>query len=111
MTIDTKLARQRLLARRDELKALSEMSADARERVGLDQQSVGRLSRMNSLQQQEMAQATERQRNAEVARIERALVSLEEGEYGYCRHCGEPIADKRLEADPAALICVHCAGR
>ncbi len=110
MTIDIKLARQRLLARRDELKALSAMTADARETVVLDQQNVGRLSRMDALQQQEMAQATERHRNSELVRIEQALTLVDEGEYGYCLHCGEPIPDKRLEADPTATHCVRCAG-
>lgn len=109
MTIDPEKARATLITRRDELRQLSEMTSDARETVSLDQQSVGRLSRMDSLQQQAMAQATERQRAAELARIEAALKRIDEGEYGICQECGEEIGDKRLEIDPAVGLCIACA--
>ena len=101
--------RDLLLGRRNELQSLSAMSADARETVTLDQQSVGRLSRMDALQNQAMAQATERQREVEILRLTAALQRLEDGEYGMCVHCGEDIAKKRLEIDPAATHCINCA--
>ncbi|MDA7945986.1 MAG: TraR/DksA C4-type zinc finger protein [Hyphomicrobiaceae bacterium] len=109
--MDEKKARNILLTRRDELQELSAGSADARETVTLDQQSVGRLSRMDALQQQAMAQATERQRAAELIKIEQALERMNDGEYGYCVECGEDISAKRLEIDPAATHCIRCAGR
>ena len=109
MTVDTDIARAALQARQDELEKLSESSADARATVTLDQASVGRLSRMDALQSQAMAQATERQRAAELARIKSALLRMEEDEYGYCIVCGEEIPTKRLEIDPAASHCVKCA--
>ena len=109
--MDHRKARDILIARRDELQQLSAGSADARETVTLDQQSVGRLSRMDALQQQAMAQATERQRAAELVKIEQALGRIDEGEYGYCVACGEEISAKRLEIDPAATHCIRCAGR
>lgn len=111
MSIDENGARQRLVARRDELQALSEDSAEARGTVTLDQQSVGRLSRMDAIQQQAMAQATERKRASELTRIKDALKRLDAGEYGYCVQCDEEIAIKRLEIDPAATLCIKCAGR
>lgn len=40
--------------------------------------------------------------------IDRALYRIEEGEYGYCDNCGEPIQEKRLEAVPWAQHCVRC---
>jgi RNA polymerase-binding transcription factor len=92
-----------------ELEALSEISQEARATVMLDQQSVGRLSRMDALQGQAMAQAAERQRRADIQRIDGALRRLDEGEYGYCVECGEEIAAKRLEVDPAAAFCIKCA--
>ena len=82
----------RLEARQAELEALSETSADARAAVTLDQQSVGRLSRMDAMQGQAMAQAQERQRAGELVRIARALSKIEEDEFGFCEECGEPIA-------------------
>ena len=111
MTWNAKQAREALVARREELETLSEVSAESRETVALDQQSVGRLSRMDSMQQQAMAQATERQRAAEISRIENALIRLDEEEYGACAECGEDISEKRLAVDPAATHCVKCAGR
>ncbi len=100
---------RRLLVRQAELKALDAQAASWRGPVELDQQSVGRLSRMDAMQQQEMAQAEARRRVSDLARIEMALVRIAEGEYGWCAECGEPIAHKRLEIDPAAHLCVGCA--
>ena len=111
MTWDAKQARTALVARREELEKLSEVSAQARETVALDQQSVGRLSRMDAIQQQAMAQATERQRLVEISRIGKALKRLDEDDYGTCAECGEDIGEKRLQVDPAATHCVNCAGR
>lgn len=98
-----------LLERQAELKALDEEGASWRDTVELDQQSVGRLSRMDAMQQQEMAQAEARRRTSDLARIDQALKRLEEDEYGWCAECGEPIAFKRLEIDPAAALCISCA--
>ena len=106
----TEAARARLLALKAELEGLSAMAADARRPVSLDQQSVGRLSRQDALQQQAMAQAQERRRANDLKRIDAALRRLDEGEYGYCAACGDPIAPKRLEIDPLAERCVACAG-
>ena len=109
MAVDENLARKRLSARRSELEELSAMSAEDRAAVTLDQQSVGRLSRMDAMQQQAMAQAQERARAAELQRIDQAFRRLEDGEYGYCQDCGEEIAPKRLDIDPSASQCVKCA--
>jgi DnaK suppressor protein len=98
-----------LLDRQFELKASDQEGASWRGPVELDQQSVGRLSRMDAMQQQEMAQAEARRRNNDLARIEIALNRLAEGEYGWCAECGEAIAVRRLEIDPAAALCVGCA--
>lgn len=77
----------------------------------LDQQSVGRLSRMDAMQQQAMAQAAERARKRDLMRIEMAERRLKDGDYGYCEDCGEEIPDGRLAIDPMAERCVKCAGR
>ncbi|MCA1748707.1 MAG: TraR/DksA C4-type zinc finger protein, partial [Sphingomonadales bacterium] len=88
-----------------------EKSAGWRKPAELDQQSVGRLSRMDAMQQREMAEAEARRRRSDIARIGAALARIEEGEYGWCLSCGEEIARKRLDIDPAASQCVGCAGR
>ncbi|MCK4860388.1 MAG: TraR/DksA family transcriptional regulator [Rhodobacteraceae bacterium] len=95
------------------LKALQfqdETNADSRDTVVLDQTSVGRLSRMDAMQQQAMAKATRQNRATETQAIKNALLRLEEGDYGYCETCGENIPAKRLELTPTAVRCVGCAG-
>lgn len=98
-----------LLDRQSELKARNAEGASWRNPVELDQQSVGRLSRMDAMQQQEMAQAEARRRISDLARIEMALIRMAEDEYGWCVECGEPVAYRRLEIDPAAHLCISCA--
>ena len=44
-----------------------------------------------------------------LARTERALAKLEEGTYGACDACGEPIARDRLRAMPDSVLCLACA--
>jgi DnaK suppressor protein len=109
MPVDVDAIRDILLNLKQELEELSEISEEARATVTLDQQSVGRLSRMDALQGQAMAQASERQRRADIQRILAALQRLDEDEYGYCVECGDEIAEKRLAVDPAAAFCINCA--
>jgi len=94
---------------KDELAGLRQSAKADQKPVALDQQSVGRLSRMDSLQMQAMDQARDARRLLEIKRIDAALHRLEEGEYGYCVRCGTQIAKERLEQDPAAPFCVGCA--
>ncbi len=96
-------------AKRAELTALDASSADARAAVELDQSRVGRLSRMDALQGQAMAQAQQRRRQVERARIGAALDRIDAGEYGWCLKCGLAVAKARLESNPAAPLCVDCA--
>lgn len=100
--------KKRLLEMRGELDDLSQISADARRPVTLDQTSVGRLSRMDAMQGQAMQLETERRRKAERQRIEVALERLDDGSFGYCAVCDEDIAIKRLEHDPSVATCIDC---
>jgi DnaK suppressor protein len=107
MTPET--AREKLLALRADLVALSRAGSEDRRPVELDQQSVGRLSRQDSLQVQAMARAADARRAQEIRRIDAALQRIGEGEYGWCAECGETIEARRLEVDPAAPRCANCA--
>lgn len=93
---------------REELRALLRSSADGAKPVSLDQSAVGRLSRMDALQRQAMAQANRQQVQVRLRRCEAALEAIERDEYGLCRRCEEPIAIARLEAMPEAPFCVEC---
>ena len=101
--------RAQLIAMREELQALDATSSAAAQPVELDQTRVGRLSRMDAMQAQEMSLATRRRRDLQLTRIESALGRIESGNYGDCIRCGEPINDERLDFDPAVLLCIGCA--
>jgi len=102
-------ARTKLMALRQELLDLSDAARDDRKPVELDQQSVGRLSRLDSMQVQEMAKAANARRAVEVRRIDAALARVDEDDYGWCVECGEVIEPARLALDPAVPRCAACA--
>jgi len=101
--------RRRLEAMLEELDRADSDTAEDRKPVELDQQSVGRLSRIDAMQVQAMAEAQAGRRAAERKRIRAALARFGEDEFGYCQRCGEEIEVARLEIDPAAPFCVDCA--
>ena len=98
-----------LLTMLEEVHAEDGLGRDAQQTVTLDQQSVGRLSRMDAMQQQAMAKATQARRENSKLRIEAALHRIEMEEFGYCQDCGEDISPKRLELDPTVPNCIICA--
>ncbi|MCB9680838.1 MAG: TraR/DksA C4-type zinc finger protein [Alphaproteobacteria bacterium] len=77
--------------------------------VDLDQAAVGRVSRVDALQAQQMAQAEQRRAETRLLQVRRALASLADDTYGDCRRCEEPIGYKRLAARPETPFCVACA--
>lgn len=93
------------------LKAADARTDSDRAPVELDQTSVGRLRRMDAMQQQAMAAAQARRRAARLQALEATLRRIEGDEFGWCDECGEPIPLGRLEIDPTATRCVACAGR
>ena len=101
--------REKLLQERAGLNVDDARGAEDRGTVILDQQSVGRLSRMDALQRQAMAEANQRRRDARRRRIEAALARMDEGEFGVCQDCGEDIPKARLDLDPTVPTCVSCA--
>jgi DnaK suppressor protein len=101
--------RATLAAQLQDLRTASAHTAEDRRPIELDQTSVGRLSRMDSLQVQAMAQAAERRRFGEIKRVEAAIQRIDADEYGYCLKCGEAIAASRLKIDPTIATCIGCA--
>ncbi len=99
----------RIRSRLAELEQSSEAGKKAQAVVHLDQQAVGRLSRMDALQNQAMAKAQQSNRNREMSRLKAALARIEDGEFGFCEDCGDEIPIGRLNLDYAASKCVSCA--
>ena len=92
----------------EELTADNALGPSAQKTVELDQQSVGRLSRMDALQSQAMAQAQQRRRDVLRGSLQAALQRLKEEEFGYCLECGDEIEEARLLANPAVIKCMPC---
>ncbi len=85
-----------------------EFSAQANP-VELDQAKVGRLSRMDAMQGQQMAMEATRRRQRQLLLVEAAQRRINTGEYGRCQECDEDIDIRRLQVDPACLLCIGCA--
>lgn len=102
-----------LIELREELLMLLEISAEAGDPVELDQTKVGRLSRMDAIQQQEMSNACRTGYQKRLKDVQHALLNIEQSnsgscEYGWCEHCGDSIDIRRLDVKPESKFCVSC---
>ena len=84
-----------------------EASADGAAPVDLDE-PIGRISRMDAIAQQRMVEASRASMQRRLQQVRAALRRFEEDEYGDCASCGEPIAQRRLKAQPEAPFCLGC---
>lgn len=100
---------EKLRGLRTEVERSLEGSAEAAKIVSLDQ-PIGRISRMDAIQQQKMAEASRRQQTLRLSHTAVALAAVESGDYGLCRSCEEPIGYRRLSARPESLFCLRCQG-
>lgn len=103
--------RDRVSALLDEItRAADDATANDMGTVMLDQACVGRLSRIDALQQQAMAAGWKETLQREHRRLLATWTRLREGSFGVCCKCEEPIPKNRLEADPGAPFCADCQG-
>lgn len=100
---------ERLLQMRAAITSLEDVRKAGSAVVELDQTRSGRLSRMDALQLQAMANAGRDRAALELRRIDAALARIQAGTYGECFDCAEPIEAGRLTASPAATLCLSCA--
>lgn len=99
----------RIKAELTAIEQAADETAEDRKPVLLDQQSVGRLSRMDALQGQAMAKAMQGRRDGRGVALRAALDRLAGEDFGWCEDCGEFIGLKRLDLDPTLQRCVDCA--
>jgi DnaK suppressor protein len=71
--------------------------------------SVGRLSRLDAMQMQQMALESDRRNREQLQRLQDALIKVERDTYGTCMKCNKDIAEERLRAQPDAFLCIDCA--
>ncbi|MFC1660116.1 TraR/DksA family transcriptional regulator [Gemmatimonadota bacterium] len=81
---------------------------EALKTVDLDQAAVGRLSRMDSLQNQGMAKGLRERESLRLAMIQGAIRRMDAGTYGVCTACGRDVAFERLFVFPESTTCVPC---
>ena len=96
-----------LLALRDELNAALASTAASASTVDLDQ-PIGRVSRIDALQNQQIAKAGRRANQLRLKQIDAALRAWSAGDYGLCRVCDGDIGYGRLKARPEAPRCLEC---
>lgn len=95
-----------LVALKAELETLLDTTGEGARPVDLDE-PIGRLSRMDAIQQQKMAQAN-RSRNTMRLKMVSAALSVDPDEYGWCKRCDDPVGYGRLKTRPEAPFCVGC---
>jgi RNA polymerase-binding protein DksA len=85
---------------------LSGLMHDSGDGAGQDQADVG----ATSFERDQELTVVNSERD-KLAQIERALVRIEDGTYGVCESCGEPVGKMRLMAFPRATLCMTCKQR
>ena len=76
--------------------------------VDLDQQLIGRLSRMDSIIDKEMSVAKLERQKLRLNQLEEALKNLENEDFGVCIDCGEDIEFQRIKSNPEVKKCFDC---
>lgn len=100
--------RSELLRLLERLERSMKVTGEAMAPVQLDQTTVGRLSRIDSIQSQEMAKSLQEREQIQLAQIHDALRRMEEGTYGVCARCGAAIPFGRLLVVPESPTCAEC---
>ena len=100
--------KKKLLQLRSELQIFEKSFNENKEPIELDQARMGRLSRIDAMQAQQMTLEADRRRQHHLLKIEGALNRIESNEYGYCFICGEEIDIRRLSVDPTNTRCMEC---
>lgn len=96
----------------DLLRQLSRLERSApgtRKAVELDQSCIGRLSRIEALQNQSMMQSLQERERVRLASVLDALERIETGSYGTCHTCGDSIEPERLLIFPETRHCSACS--
>ncbi len=109
--IEIEQIKQNLLILKTELQGLEGISKESNKPIELDQARVGRLSRMDAMQVQQMAQEISRRQQRKLLMIDGALRRIESDDYGDCFICGKEIAIRRLTVDPTNTRCIKCVDK
>ena len=105
---DRQTIKQRARRKREELE---ERIAEYRELTKPipPSEAIGRVSRMDAINNRSVNEAALRQLERELAALEKALLRMRDEKYGKCMQCGQDIPTERLMLMPGAIRCVRCA--
>ena len=90
-----------------EIESSLRSTREAAQPVDLDE-PIGRLTRMDAIQQQKVTSANRRTNDIRLQQVKQALAAMRSGRYGFCRRCDDPIGFPRLEARPESPYCIDC---
>ena len=93
---------------KEELKEQVSQSESSTGIVTLDQTLIGRLSRIDAMQQQNMAISNRQSKTFRLRKIQIALEAIRMENYGYCDKCDNAIGYARLNVQPEANLCINC---
>lgn len=113
-SIDTERLRERLRDERQRVvDAIDNIHAenpgsltDETEELGFQDNHLGDIA--TATFDREMASTLEENSTHVLSEIDAALARIEEGTYGVCGRCGNPIGEERIEALPWATLCIEC---
>lgn len=100
--------RKLLEEKRSKLSAALLQSDETTKPVAPDR-AIGRLTRQEAIQSQQMALELQRRNKLHIQQIEGALQRIDNGTFGICVRCEEKIGERRLTARPETPLCLHCA--
>lgn len=99
--------KERLLEAQRSIRALLDQTVADTRPVDLNL-PIGRLTRIDAIQMQGMAQMNRHQLEIRLRQVDAALTTFDSGTYGMCRHCKDPVHLERLDALPESPFCVDC---
>ena len=112
MALDLAVMRKRLEEKQAEIQqhieALTGSPAQPEDAIQASDGVVEPEEEAVDLEQTDVDQAILDNEKALLAEVQQALARIENGTYGICSNCGQPIPEKRLEAIPWASLCVTC---
>lgn len=98
---------QRLLNAKSDTEAILDQTVGDSKPVDMEL-PIGRLTRIDAIQMQAMAQMNRHQLEIRLKQIDASLQAFAQGTYGICRHCKGPVHLGRLEVLPETPFCVDC---
>lgn len=104
---DTEKYRRALLAKKDEISRELVKNKDAGQESS-DESTQDIADKATSSYTKEFLFSLSDSERTLVQQIDQALARIEEGTYGMCIHCANPLMEKRLEAVPWTPYCLDC---